>query len=177
MFNYDKLHCDIHISPNVNIMQKILIYLKEDFIFMKLSIIVLSAVFCSAGGGGACGRGVGLRWFSGAALRPAELQPGAHRTGPRSRRLVPGAADRWPRAEGPGEMLTITSHTHTSTLIPHTLVHRWLKCVCQDLGCVDPLERDELQEGVSVANEEAQRDRTSQWHLWNAILHQCRPVR
>uniref|UniRef100_A0A673JPX7 Ras GTPase-activating-like protein IQGAP3 n=1 Tax=Sinocyclocheilus rhinocerous TaxID=307959 RepID=A0A673JPX7_9TELE len=31
-----------------------------------------------------------------------------------------------------------------------------------DLGCVDPLERDELQEGVSVANEEAQRDRTMQ---------------
>ncbi|XP_016120964.1 ras GTPase-activating-like protein IQGAP3, partial [Sinocyclocheilus grahami] len=31
-----------------------------------------------------------------------------------------------------------------------------------DLGCVDPLERDELQEGVSVANEEAQRDRTLQ---------------
>uniref|UniRef100_A0A673JL87 Ras GTPase-activating-like protein IQGAP3 n=1 Tax=Sinocyclocheilus rhinocerous TaxID=307959 RepID=A0A673JL87_9TELE len=30
-----------------------------------------------------------------------------------------------------------------------------------DLGCVDPLERDELQEGVSVANEEAQRDRTT----------------
>ncbi|XP_066538517.1 ras GTPase-activating-like protein IQGAP3 isoform X2 [Hoplias malabaricus] len=26
-----------------------------------------------------------------------------------------------------------------------------------DLGCVDPLERDELQEGVSVANEDAQR--------------------
>ncbi|KTF77066.1 hypothetical protein cypCar_00037456 [Cyprinus carpio] len=31
-----------------------------------------------------------------------------------------------------------------------------------DLGCVDPLEREELQEGVSVANEEAQRDRTLQ---------------
>uniref|UniRef100_A0A671MQ13 Ras GTPase-activating-like protein IQGAP3 n=1 Tax=Sinocyclocheilus anshuiensis TaxID=1608454 RepID=A0A671MQ13_9TELE len=31
-----------------------------------------------------------------------------------------------------------------------------------DLGCVDPLERDELQEGISVANEEAQRDRTLQ---------------
>uniref|UniRef100_A0A8C2I261 IQ motif containing GTPase activating protein 3 n=1 Tax=Cyprinus carpio TaxID=7962 RepID=A0A8C2I261_CYPCA len=32
----------------------------------------------------------------------------------------------------------------------------------KDLGCVDPLEREELQEGVSVANEEAQRDRTLQ---------------
>uniref|UniRef100_A0A671MXL5 Ras GTPase-activating-like protein IQGAP3 n=1 Tax=Sinocyclocheilus anshuiensis TaxID=1608454 RepID=A0A671MXL5_9TELE len=32
----------------------------------------------------------------------------------------------------------------------------------KDLGCVDPLERDELQEGISVANEEAQRDRTLQ---------------
>ncbi|KAA0702572.1 Ras GTPase-activating-like protein IQGAP3 [Triplophysa tibetana] len=29
-----------------------------------------------------------------------------------------------------------------------------------DLGCVDALERDELQEGISVANEDAQRDRT-----------------
>ncbi|XP_053350566.1 ras GTPase-activating-like protein IQGAP3 isoform X1 [Clarias gariepinus] len=29
-----------------------------------------------------------------------------------------------------------------------------------DLGCVDPLERDELQEGISVANEEAQHSRT-----------------
>ncbi|XP_060777825.1 ras GTPase-activating-like protein IQGAP3 [Neoarius graeffei] len=29
-----------------------------------------------------------------------------------------------------------------------------------DLGCVDPLERDELQEGISVANEEAQRSQT-----------------
>ncbi|XP_051999765.1 ras GTPase-activating-like protein IQGAP3 [Xyrauchen texanus] len=31
-----------------------------------------------------------------------------------------------------------------------------------DLGCVDPLEKDELQEGISVANEDAQRDRTMQ---------------
>ncbi|XDV39519.1 hypothetical protein PO909_008752 [Leuciscus waleckii] len=31
-----------------------------------------------------------------------------------------------------------------------------------DLGCVDPLERDELQEAVNMANEEAQRDRTIQ---------------
>uniref|UniRef100_A0A8B9JX61 IQ motif containing GTPase activating protein 3 n=1 Tax=Astyanax mexicanus TaxID=7994 RepID=A0A8B9JX61_ASTMX len=29
-----------------------------------------------------------------------------------------------------------------------------------DLGCVDPLDRDELQEGVSVANEDAQRSQT-----------------
>ncbi|XP_062848476.1 ras GTPase-activating-like protein IQGAP3 isoform X2 [Trichomycterus rosablanca] len=29
-----------------------------------------------------------------------------------------------------------------------------------DLGCVDPLERDEMQEGVAVANDEAQRSRT-----------------
>ncbi|KAL7887531.1 hypothetical protein AOLI_G00052520 [Acnodon oligacanthus] len=29
-----------------------------------------------------------------------------------------------------------------------------------DLGCVDPLERDELQEGVSVANEDARRSQT-----------------
>lgn len=33
----------------------------------------------------------------------------------------------------------------------------------QDLGCVDPLERDELQEAVCVANEEAQRNQTSQY--------------
>uniref|UniRef100_A0A8C7LQC0 IQ motif containing GTPase activating protein 3 n=1 Tax=Oncorhynchus mykiss TaxID=8022 RepID=A0A8C7LQC0_ONCMY len=32
----------------------------------------------------------------------------------------------------------------------------------KDLGCVDPLERDELQEGVCVANEEAQRNQTMQ---------------
>ncbi|KAK7158385.1 hypothetical protein R3I93_009561 [Phoxinus phoxinus] len=31
-----------------------------------------------------------------------------------------------------------------------------------DLGCVDPLERDELQEAVNMANEDAQRDRTIQ---------------
>ncbi|KAM9511306.1 ras GTPase-activating-like protein IQGAP3 [Salvelinus alpinus] len=31
-----------------------------------------------------------------------------------------------------------------------------------DLGCVDPLERDELQEGLCVANEEAQRNQTMQ---------------
>lgn len=31
-----------------------------------------------------------------------------------------------------------------------------------DLGCVDPLDRDELQEGVCVANEEAQRTQTMQ---------------
>uniref|UniRef100_A0A4W5MJU1 IQ motif containing GTPase activating protein 3 n=1 Tax=Hucho hucho TaxID=62062 RepID=A0A4W5MJU1_9TELE len=32
----------------------------------------------------------------------------------------------------------------------------------KDLGCVDPLERDELQEGVCVANEEAQHNQTMQ---------------
>ncbi|XP_051576134.1 ras GTPase-activating-like protein IQGAP3 [Myxocyprinus asiaticus] len=31
-----------------------------------------------------------------------------------------------------------------------------------DLGCVDALEKDELQEGINVANEDAQRDRTIQ---------------
>ncbi|XP_056331178.1 ras GTPase-activating-like protein IQGAP3 [Danio aesculapii] len=31
-----------------------------------------------------------------------------------------------------------------------------------DLGCVDPLEREELQEGINMANEDAQRDQTMQ---------------
>lgn len=31
-----------------------------------------------------------------------------------------------------------------------------------DLGCVDPLEREELQEGINMANEDAKRDQTMQ---------------
>uniref|UniRef100_A0AAZ3Q6P3 Ras-GAP domain-containing protein n=1 Tax=Oncorhynchus tshawytscha TaxID=74940 RepID=A0AAZ3Q6P3_ONCTS len=38
----------------------------------------------------------------------------------------------------------------------------WISDMWQDLGCVDPLERDELQKEVCVANEEAQSNQTMQ---------------
>lgn len=58
-------------------------------------------------------------------------------------------------------LVRYTHHTHTP-LFSRLKLRYGLLCVCQDLGCVDALERDELQEGISVANEDAQRDRTSE---------------
>lgn len=41
--------------------------------------------------------------------------------------------------------------------------------VLQDLGCVEPLDREELQEGVSTANENAQCSHASALH--NTPIH------
>lgn len=68
-------------------------------------------------------------------------------------------------------------HTWTHTWITHT-PEPW-PCVTSDLcpqvqGCVDPLDADELQEAVTLANQEAQRATRGMSHLDTpGQTHEC----